>query len=120
MKNKKMITNTRKNNSIKKMILIACTAMCTMSITTASVFAAGGAVDTTSFITSAMTVLKSIICLIGAGLGIWGVVNLVEGYGNDNPGSKSQGMKQFVAGLGLIILGLVMVPVLQNMMTGAI
>lgn len=121
MVTKKMLAKMAKNNrSIKKLTLMACTAMCIMSITTVSVFAAGGAVDTTSFITSAMTVLKSIICLIGAGLGIWGVVNLVEGYGNDNPGSKSQGMKQFVAGLGLIILGLVMVPVLETMMTGAI
>ena len=28
---------------------------------------------------------------------VWGVVNLLEGYGSDNPGSKSQGMKQFMA-----------------------
>ena len=25
------------------------------------------------------------------------VVNLMEGYGNDNPGAKSQGIKQFMA-----------------------
>ena len=24
---------------------------------------------------------------LGAGLGVWGVVNLLEGYGSDNPGS---------------------------------
>ena len=24
---------------------------------------------------------------------VWGVVNLMEGYGNDNPGAKSQGIK---------------------------
>ncbi|WP_317676269.1 Maff2 family mobile element protein [Blautia luti] len=24
-------------------------------------------------------------------------MNLLEGYGNDNPGAKSQGMKQFMA-----------------------
>ena len=40
--------------------------------------------------------LKQLIAL-GAGLGIWGVINLLEGYGNDNPGAKSQGMKQFMA-----------------------
>ncbi len=33
------------------------------------------------------------IYLIGAGLGAWGVINLLEGYGNDNPGAKSQGIK---------------------------
>jgi len=25
------------------------------------------------------------------------VINLMEGYGNDNPGAKSQGMKQLMA-----------------------
>ena len=48
-------------------------------------FAAGtGEVDTSSFITTACTVLKSVICLIGDGVSLWGVVNLLEGYGNDN------------------------------------
>ena len=54
-------------------------------------FAAGsGVVDTSSFITTACTVLKSVICLIGGGVSLWGVVNLLEGYGNDNPGAKPQ------------------------------
>ena len=84
-------------------------------------FAAGtGAVDTSSFISTACTVLKSVICLTGAGVGVWGVVNLLEGYGNDNPGAKSQGMKQLMSGLGLILLAIVLVPVLETMMTGAI
>ena len=51
---------------------------------------------------------------------VWGVVNLLEGYGNDNPGAKSQGMKQLMAGLGLILLAIVLVPVLEGMMTGAV
>ena len=37
---------------------------------------------------------------IGAGLAVWGVINLLEGYGNDNPGAKSQGIKQLMAGGG--------------------
>ncbi len=32
--------------------------------------------------------LKQLIAL-GAGLGIWGVINLLEGYGNDNPGANA-------------------------------
>ena len=52
--------------------------------------AATGVVDTSNFITTACTVLKSVICLIGGGVGVWGVVNLLEGYGNDNPGAKVQ------------------------------
>jgi len=41
--------------------------------------------------------LKTLVVAIGAGLGVWGVVNLLEGYGNDNPGAKSQGIKQLMA-----------------------
>ena len=69
-----------------------CTVAGIMASTCATqAFAAGtGEVDTSSFITTACTVLKSVICLIGAGVGVWGVVNLLEGYGNDNPGAKAQ------------------------------
>ncbi|MEE0439931.1 MAG: Maff2 family protein [Ruminococcus sp.] len=35
-------------------------------------------------------------------------------------GAKSQGMKQLMSGLGLILLAIVLVPVLETMMTGAI
>ena len=35
-------------------------------------------------------------------------------------GAKSQGMKQLMSGLGLILLAIVLIPVLQNMMTGAV
>lgn len=46
-----------------------------------------------AFFASAVTVLQTLVIAIGAGLGIWGVINLLEGYGNDNPGAKSQGIK---------------------------
>lgn len=50
-----------------------------------------------AFFSSAVETLKTLVIAIGAGLGVWGVVNLLEGYGNDNPGAKSQGIKQFMA-----------------------
>ena len=50
-----------------------------------------------AFFTQAITVLQPLVIALGAGLGIWGVINLLEGYGNDNPGAKSQGMKQLMA-----------------------
>ncbi|MBR1443932.1 MAG: conjugal transfer protein [Firmicutes bacterium] len=79
-------------------------------------FAAGtGEVDTSSFITTACTVLKSVICLIGGGVGVWGIVNLLEGYGNDNPGAKSQGMKQLMAGGGVALIGITLVPLLSGL-----
>ena len=53
-----------------------------------------------AFFEQAITVLQTLVIALGAGLGIWGVINLLEGYGNDNPGAKSQGMKQFMANKG--------------------
>jgi len=50
-----------------------------------------------SFFTTAVTRLKTVVTAIGAGVGVWGVINLLEGYGNDNPGAKSQGIKQLMA-----------------------
>ena len=41
--------------------------------------------------------LQTLVIALGAGLAVWGVVNLMEGYGNDNPGAKSQGIKQLMA-----------------------
>ena len=49
-----------------------------------------------AFFNSAITVLQTLAIAPGAGLGVWGVVNLLEGYGNDNPGAKSQGMKHLI------------------------
>ena len=49
------------------------------------------------FFGSAIDTLKVLVIALGAGLGVWGVINLLEGYGNDNPGAKSQGMKQLMA-----------------------
>ena len=75
----------------KKATMFATVAGVMMSTCTTQAFAAGtGAVDTSSFITTACTVLKSVICLIGGGVSLWGIVNLLEGYGNDNPGAKVQ------------------------------
>ena len=58
-----------------------------------------------AFFNSAVGVLQTLVIALGAGLGIWGVINLMEGYGNDNPGAKSQGMKQLMAGGGVALIG---------------
>ena len=86
-----------------------------MNTCAAHAFAATGAVNTSSFITTSCTVLQSVICLIGGGVGVWGIVNLLEGYGNDNPGAKSQGMKQLMAGGGVALIGTTLVPLLTGL-----
>ena len=68
-----------------------------------------------AFFTSAVGVLQTLVVALGAGLGVWGIVNLLEGYGNDNPGSKSQGMKQLMAGGGIIVLGTALIPQLSTL-----
>lgn len=40
-----------------------------------------------AFFNSAVTVLQTLI--IALGLGIWGAINLLEGYGNDNSGANA-------------------------------
>ena len=59
--------------------------------------------------------LQSECFRLSAGLGIWGAINLLEGYGNDNPGTKSQGMKQLMAGGGMALVGTTLVPLLANL-----
>ena len=41
------------------------------------------------FFASAITTLQTLVVALGAGLGVWGVVNPLEGYGSDNPGSNT-------------------------------
>ena len=65
------------------------------------------------FFTEAVNVLKTLVIALGAGLAVWGVVNLLEGYGNDNPGAKSQGIKQLMAGGGVVLIGTTLVPLLS-------
>ena len=68
-----------------------------------------------AFFEQAITVLQTLVIALGAGLGIWGVINLLEGYGNDNPGAKSQGIKQLMAGGGVVLIGMTLVPLLSGL-----
>lgn len=43
-----------------------------------------------AFFSSAVNVLQTLVIALGAGLGIWGVINLMEGYGNDNRATRSR------------------------------
>ena len=67
------------------------------------------------FFSTAVSQLGTIVIGLGAGLGVWGVINLLEGYGNGNPGAKSQGMKQLIAGGGVALVGTTLVPLLSSL-----
>lgn len=69
------------------------------------------------FFGEAISTLKVLVIALGAGLGVWGIINLLEGYGNDNPGAKSQGMKQLMAGGGVVLIGMNLIPMLATLFT---
>ncbi|MDL2238493.1 Maff2 family protein [Christensenellaceae bacterium OttesenSCG-928-K19] len=67
------------------------------------------------FFTSAVDTLQTLVIALGAGLAVWGAINLLEGYGSDNPAAKSQGVKQLMAGGGVILLGVTLIPLLSGL-----
>lgn len=99
----KTIRTINRSRLAKRLILMA------VVMASVAVFSAVGANAMTfnavmmDFTSDAKKKLKLVIEMVGGGLGIWGVVNLLEGYGSDNPGAKSQGMKQLMAGAALIL-----------------
>jgi protein-S-isoprenylcysteine O-methyltransferase Ste14 len=109
--NDKVLTYIPASNASKiaKMMILALTFMFVMPMQA----------QAADFISEAIDILGIVIIAIGGGLGIWGVVNLLEGYGNDNPGAKSQGIKQLMAGLGLILLGIFAIPQLETLLPTA-
>ena len=68
------------------------------------------------FFNSAVDVLQTLVVALGGGLCVWGGINLLDGYGKDNPGAKSQGVKQLVAGGGVALIGITLVPLLSGLL----
>ena len=67
------------------------------------------------FFNQAIDILKILVMALGAGLAVWGVINLLEGYGSDNPAAKSQGIKQLLAGGCVVLIGLQLIPLLSGL-----
>ena len=69
-----------------------------------------------AFFQSAITTLQTLVIALGAGLGVWGGINLLEGYGNDNPGAKSQDTRSLMAGGGVALIGTTLIPLLSGLL----
>jgi hypothetical protein len=67
------------------------------------------------FFASAIDTLKILVIALGAGLGVWGIINLLESCGNDNPGAKSQRIKQLMAGRAVAAVGILLIPQLATL-----
>lgn len=70
-----------------------------------------------SFFTNAIDVLQTLVIALGGGLCVWGGINLLEGYGQDNPASKRQGIKQLMAGGGVALIGITLIPLLSGLLS---
>ena len=68
-----------------------------------------------AFFQQAISLLQTVVLATGAGLGVWGAINLLEGYGGENPGARSQGIKQLMSGGGVILIGTTLIPLLKNL-----
>lgn len=71
--------------------------------------------DLMEFFNSAVDTLQTIVVGLGGALCVWGGINLLEGYGQDNPGSKSH-VKQLVRGGGVALIGVTLVPLLSGLL----
>ncbi len=69
------------------------------------------------FFASAVGALQTVMILIGAGLGAWGIFGLLEAYGSDNAAGKAAGIKQLMGGGGVILLATILIPKLKDLMT---
>ena len=56
------------------------------------------------FFTNAIDVLQTLVIALGGGLCVWGGINLLEGYGQDNPASKS-------------LIGITLIPLLSGLLS---
>ncbi len=111
MKHKPKITPTLCGKLRRTLTLVI---MVAMAFTLCTCFASAAGMD---FFNDAIDVLQTLVIAVGAGLAVWGAVNLMEGYGGDNPAAKSQGMKQLMAGAGVALIGILLVPSLSDLFT---
>ncbi len=68
------------------------------------------------FFNAAVDTLGTLVVALGGGLCVWGGINLLEGYGSDNAAAKSQGVKQLVAGGGVALIGITLIPMLSGLL----
>lgn len=61
---------------------------------------------------SSIDTLQTLVVALSAGLGVWDIVNLLEGCNSDSPGAN-QGMKQLMAGVGIIVLGISLISLIS-------
>ena len=67
------------------------------------------------FFNQAIDILKILVMALWRRSGGVGRHQPLEGYGSDNPAAKSQGIKQLMAGGGVVLIGLQLIPLLSGL-----
>lgn len=83
--------NLIKKFKIKKssLIMMVVTIIAYGMLPVAAFAAGSGASSINAFFGKAIDVLKTLVIALGAGFAAWGGINLLEGYGGDNPQSNA-------------------------------
>lgn len=66
------------------------------------------------FFNSAIDTLSTMVCAIGGGLAIWGLINIGQSHGEQDPAAKNSGIKQLIGGGAVTLVGLTLIPKLAN------
>lgn len=69
------------------------------------------------FWNSAVNIMQVLVIAYGAYLCVQGGIGLAEGFSQDNPAAKSSGGKLLIAGGGVIMIGVALVPQLSGLLT---
>ncbi len=68
----------------------------------------------TAFFRSAISTLSTIVTGLGAGMALWGIIQIMQAQATDNPATRTQGMNMLLGGGGLAVIGMTLVPLLAN------
>ncbi len=66
------------------------------------------------FFNSAIDTLSTMVCAIGGGLAIWGLINIGQNIGDNDPAARRIGMNQLIGGGIIIFVGFQLVPKLAS------
>lgn len=69
------------------------------------------------FFTSAIDVIKLIVCGLGAAYAVIGIINFSQGHSQHNATKKEDGMGQIMGGGAIFLVGMTLVPKLAGFFT---
>lgn len=67
-----------------------------------------------AFFSSAVEILQTIVCMVGAAIAIVGMVNFAQGQSSQSGSKKDDGIAQFMGGGAIFIIGMTLVPKLMD------